>query len=131
MRSNTLTVLQPVHSRSPILQYRSQFNIQFFAYCFLFLHKLIEKFRLTQGAADVCIMLGYGNLSLAEESSWTFRSLQLKPQRCVEMSSTKTQQRSETSLIEINRRYSHCIIQYTYMHIYRAKLKFWWACLNP
>ena len=124
-------ILHPVHSRSPILEYRRQFNIQFFARCFLFLHKLMEKFRLTQGAADVCIMLGYGNSSPVGESPWTFRPLQLKPQRCVQMSGTKTQQRRATKLIEINRRYSHCIIQYTYIHIYGTMLKFWAACLNP
>ena len=85
----------------------------------------MEKYRLTQGAADICIMLGYGKLSPAEESSWTFRPLQVKPQRCVEMSGTKTQQSRATKVIEINRRYSHCIVQYTYTHIHGAMLKLW------
>ena len=48
-----------------MLEYQKQFTIQFFA-CFLFLHKFMAEFRLSQGAADVCIMLGYGAVSPAE-----------------------------------------------------------------
>jgi hypothetical protein len=73
-----------------MMEHRKQFNIKFFAYYFQFLHKFMADFRLTQGAADACIMLGYGAVSPSEESSWTFRPLQVKPQRCLEMSGTKT-----------------------------------------
>jgi hypothetical protein len=66
---------------------------------FSVLHKFMAEFRLSQGAADVCIMLGYGAVSPTEESSWTFRSLHVKPQRCLEMSGIKTQRRRTIKLV--------------------------------
>lgn len=61
----------------------------------------MAEFGLTQGAADACVMLDYGATSPAEESSWTFRPLQVKPQRCLEMPGTKTA--TQNNKVDLNK----------------------------